>query len=130
MHSIAARVFGTLYTLRHGVTKVHVAGELLSSIVLLEAAVKAQEQVLGFRDPSISAASRKAENLLSALSGQERQQVAALGCVCCPLMVARARAYAQRAALSQHTCPELDWSGFRCSVGAWASTALQAKPVA
>ena len=51
------------------------AGELLSSIILLEAAVKAQEQMLGFRDPSISAASRKAENLLSVLSGQERQQV-------------------------------------------------------
>ena len=51
------------------------AGELLSSSILLEAAVKAQEQMLGFRDPSISAASRKAENLLSVLSGQERQQV-------------------------------------------------------
>ena len=68
----------------HGATKVHAAGELLSSIVLLEAAVRAQEQVLGFRDPSISAASRKAENLLSALSGQERQQVAPLGSVCLP----------------------------------------------
>ena len=72
--SIAPRTTCPLPT-RHGVTKVRAAGELLSSIMLLEAAVKAQEQVLGFRDPSIRAASRKAENLLSALSGQERQLV-------------------------------------------------------
>ena len=47
----------------------------MSSVVVLEAALKAFEQVLGARSAPIKAAQRRAENLLSALSSSERRQV-------------------------------------------------------
>ena len=62
------------------------AGELLASVIVLEAALKAHEHVLGPKDALVRTALRRADNLLSALSAEERRQVclslSVTHCVC------------------------------------------------
>ena len=47
----------------------------MASVIVLEAALKAHEQVLGPRDALVRSVLSRANNLLSALAASERQQV-------------------------------------------------------
>lgn len=76
------------------------AGDLVSAIVLLEAAVRRYEDALSPSHSSVKAASQRAEQLLAALSHDQRQQVSyvpgfARACVrACLCVHACASAYA------------------------------------
>ena len=50
-------------------------GETASAVIVLESAVRQYEDILGVRHPGISTLSKKAENLLSGLEPERREQV-------------------------------------------------------
>ena len=52
-------------------------GETSSAVVLLEAALRTYEEVLGLRHPGVTALTRRAELLFETLEPQQREQVMA-----------------------------------------------------